>query len=513
METTGLHRMPAKPAKIAVLIILIFVLNPMTGLGADSRAQKIDELMSEFESERHFQGAVLVAEDGQVLYEKAFGMADFENRVANTPGTKFRIASMSKQFAAALAMIFIREGKLGLNDHVGDFFPDYPGQAGSTITVHHLLSHTSGIIQGSPLKGAYAENKNRFNTRDELLSCFQDSALLFEPGTGYQYSNYNYNLLAMILEKVGGKSYPELLQTKIFDPLHMSSTGVKENDSVAPPFATGYEYGLLKDPEIADYTHPSMSLGAGDIYSTVGDLYRWDQALYADQLISDSIKQLMFTPYTNRYGYGWQIMNFPVGNGGDSISVVFHDGANPGYESIIVRIPQDGRLVVILCNGNEPWLHIKLARPKYDIAPTILAVLYDKEYQLPRKSAAQAIAVEDTLADDYDIEKGFTELYTMNREEYVFDAEEFYCVGLCYAWEKMYHKTRGFLKIAVEELSVDHLSNAWQCHNVYGESLFMSGLVEEGCAQFERSLELNPGNSFAVRALKAAEPYRKSTGE
>ena len=155
------------------------------------------------------------------------------------------------------------------------------------------------------------------------------------------------------------------------------------------------------------------------------------------------------------------------------------------------------------------WQLARHLEQEYEITPAILAVLHDYEYQLPRKSAAYTIAVRDTLSEAYGIEEGFAELMSRHPNEYSFAAEEFYCVGLCFAWKKVFHKTRAFLKIAVEELGVDHLPNAWQCHNVYGESLFMLGLIDAGCAQFERSLELNPGNSFAVQALKAAEPYRK----
>ncbi len=212
----------------------------------------------------------------------------------------------------------------------------------------------------------------------------------------------------------------------------------------------------------------------------------------------------------NGFGYGWQIGNVPTGFAGDSVSALFHDGGTPGYESIIVRVPKDELLLVILSNANEPWLHMRLARPKSDIAPAILAILYDHDYQIPRQSAAYAIAVADTMADDYDIEQGFADMRSRHGDEYCFDAEEFYCVGLSYVWKKVYSKASAFLKIAIDDLGVDRLPNAWQCHNVYGESLLMTGSIEAACVQFERSLELNPGNSYAVRALKAAEPYRKT---
>jgi CubicO group peptidase (beta-lactamase class C family) len=495
---------------VGIAVLAIALISNLGAQTTEGKTRQIGKLMKAFSAERNFSGVVLVAQSGEVLFEEAYGLADIESQIPNTPDTKFWIASVSKQFAATVAMLLVQEGKLRLDHCIGDFFPDYPEPAGREITIHHLLTHTSGIIQGSPLKGAFADNKSRLNTRDELRSYFQDSALLFSPGTGYQYSNYNYNLLAMIMEKVTGQDYSLLLQTQIFDSLGMTSSGVEEIDSVSSPYATGYAYELLRDPAKAEHTHPSMSLGAGDIYTTAGDLYLWDQALYNNRFLSDSIKHIMFTPHANGYGYGWQIGDFPVGSKGDSISVLFHDGGTPGYESIIIRIPMDELLVIILSNANEPWLHMRLARPKFDIAPAILAILYDYDYQTPRRSAAYAIAVEDTLADHYDIEKGFEEMQSEHGAEYCFDAEEFYCVGLCYAWKRGFHKTRAFLKIAVEDLGVDHLPNPWQCHNVYGEALFMTGFIEAGCAQFERSLELNPGNSFAVRALKTAEPYRET---
>ena len=496
---------------VSATVLLVSALAPiLSAQEAEEHTQRIGRLMDLFASERDFSGAVLVAQSGKVFFKGAYGLANIDNRIFNTVDTKFWIASMSKQFAAATAMLLVQEGKLRLDNCISDFLPDYPEPAGREITLHHLLTHTSGIMQDNPLQGAYAENKNRCNTRDELRSYFQDSTLLFSSGTGYQYSNFNYNLLVMMMEKASGTTYGELLRTLVLEPLRMTNTGIEMIDSVPPPYAIGYTYGLLEDPKIAEHSHPSMSLGAGDIYTTVGDLYLWDQALSNSKLLSYSIKQTMFTPYANGFGYGWQIGGFPAGSAGDSVSALFHDGGTPGYESIIICIPNDKLLVVILSNANEPWLHMRLARPRFDIAPAILAILYDHDYQIPRRSAAYAIAVADTMADDYDIEKSYAELKSKHGDEYCFDAEEFYCVGLCYAWKQVFHKTRSFLKIAVEYLGVDNLLNAWQCHNVYGESLFMLGQINAGCAQFERSLELNPGNSVAIQALKAAEPFRNA---
>jgi len=513
MKITDACKSRVQPGYVAIVAMIALCLTATSGKSADRRTEQLDELMKRFHTERGFHGAVLVAEQGEIIYQHAYGMASIEEQTPNSTTTRFWIASMSKQFTAAMIMLLVEEGKLHLDDHPGDFFSDYPESTGQAITIHQLLTHTSGIIQDDPLQGDFAENMHRPNTRGELRSYFINSDLLFTPGDGYQYSNYNYNLLAMIVENIRGKTHAENLQELIFNPVGMANSGVNTEGEVIPSVATGYEYQLLKDPGVAKLTDPSMCLGSGDIYSTVGDLYLWDQALYSERLLSDSSKQPMFTPYAEGYGYGWQIRAFPLGTGKDSIPAIFHDGAGPGHEGIIIRIPQDERLVVILSNGNEPWLHMRLARPKYEIAPAILAILYDREYQFPRRSAAYALAVKDTLSEDYSIEEGYAELRSRHLNEYAFDAEEFYCIGLCFAWDKKFQKTSEFLKIAVEELGVDHLPNAWQCHNVYGESLFMLGQIEPGCVQFERSLELKPDNSFALNALKAAEPYRNKVEE
>ncbi len=277
---------------VAAAILLTALNSSSAAFGREEQVQEIARLMDAFGSQRHFSGVALVAQSGKVLFQGAYGLADVRTQVPNTVDTKFWIASMSKQFAAAVSMLLVQEGKLRLDDRISNFLPDYPKPAGDEITLHQLLTHTSGIMQDAPLQGAYAKNKDRYNTRDELRSYFQDSSLLFSPGTGFQYSNYNYNLIVMMMEKTSATTYRELLRTRVFAPIGMNNSGVEVLDSVTPPYATGYTYGLLEDPEIAEHTHPSMSLGAGDMYTTVGDLYLWDQALSGDEFLSDSLKHI-----------------------------------------------------------------------------------------------------------------------------------------------------------------------------------------------------------------------------
>lgn len=480
-----------------------------TGWCAEDQAQQIKELMQRFSSERLFSGVVLVAEAGEIIFEGVYGLADIGAKISVTPQMSFCIGSMSKQFAAMAAMQLVERGKLKLDDPVTKYLPDYPPATGDHITIHHLLSHTSGIPQDNPLTGAFAENEHRPNTRQEMLSYFQDSALLFAPGEGFQYSNFNYNLLVMIMEEVTGQTYPQLLREMILEPLHMNATGIAGIDTPDRQLAIGYEYQLLREPAAVRRSDPSTCMGAGDLFSNTHDLLLWDRALYTNVLLSDSLREILFTPYANGFGYGWQVGRYPVGDGSDSVAAIYHDGGVPGYQSIIIRIPEDRRLLVVLSNGNEPWIHTRLSRVRQDVAPAVLAALYNRPVTFPKRSAAYELAVADTIAGSPAINDGFARLVRDDPDDYAFDPEEFYCVGLSCAWDKRYNKAVEFLKIAVEELGVDNLADAWQCHNVYGESLFMLGMIEPGCAQFERSLELKPNNPFAVRALKAAEPYRK----
>ena len=505
--TKTIHSFSLFTATIISVMILC-----QSGWCGDNRTQQIGELMERFSSERCFSGVVLVAEAGEIIFEGSYGVADIGAKIPVAPQMSFCIGSMSKQFAAMVAMQLVEKQQLKLDATVTKYLPEYPSASGDRITVHHLLSHSSGILQDNPLVGAFAKNKQRANTRDEMLSYFQDSALLFAPGEGFQYSNFNYNLLVMIMEEITGKPYPQLLREMILDPLHMSATGTTGVDSPDQQLALGYEYRLLQEPLVAPPSDPSTCLGAGDLFANAHDLLIWDKALYTDVLLSESMRETMFTPRLNGFGYGWQVGKYPIGDGKDSVAAIFHDGGIPGYQSIIIRIPEDRRLLVILSNGSEPWIHTRLSRVRQDVAPAILAVLYNRPYVFHRKSAAYELAVADTVSGGSSVADGFARLAQVRPDDYSFDPEEFYCVGLSFAWDKRYDKAVEFLKIAVEKLGVDQMAEAWQCHNVYGESLFMLGMIEPGCAQFERSLELKPNNTFAVRALKAAEPYRKNSG-
>lgn len=501
---------------LSVLRLITIVLSVALVPGAASRAdtgvsERIDRLMQRYHSHRHFHGAVLVAEDGKVIYSKAFGLANIEDGIPNTLTTRFGLASVSKQFTSMLVLQLVESGKLSLDGAVTDYFPGYPAKPGDRITIHHLLTHTSGIYQDSPTEGKRASRRLEDHCRDVLMEYFKDHELLFEPGAGFQYSNFNYNLLAIIAEAVSGTSYEELLRQMIFDPLGMKNTCVGMKNGPGSIAATGYDYDFLGAPRIVDITHESVSIGAGDLYSTAEDLFLWDQALYTDTLLSERYREMLFTPYTDvGYAYGWQVGTYPVNDSGDSITAIYHDGGSEGVQCCIYRLVEDRKLFIILSNHREPWIHIRLSRPKEDMAPNIIRALYSGDHELPGRSAAHEIALAAEDSGDGVIGAEYERLGRSSSGDYSFDADEFYNVGLSYLWKSKIRNAYEFLKIAVDKLGVDHLGYAWQCYAVFGEAAVKCKQFDEAIQILEKSLHLNPANRSATYWLNMAKMSKRN---
>ena len=202
-------------------------------------------------------------------------------------------------------MDFDEEGKLDLNGTVSDYIPDYKGKLGDSITIHQLLTHTSGILTSLDAEEEAVQEKLHHELRD-IIGYAESADLYFKPGTGFRYSNIAYNMLAYIIEKVTGKKFEVVLKEKILDPAGLHNTSHFKNALIEHNMARGYEYKLLQGLENATYYDDSYPLGPGSLCSTVEDLYLFDRALYTDKLISDEYKTRIFTPAsTGKYGYGW----------------------------------------------------------------------------------------------------------------------------------------------------------------------------------------------------------------
>ena len=272
-----------------------------------AKVDKLDKLISAYAEYGKFNGSVLVAEKGKVIYKKGFGLADMEWNIPNQPDTKHRLGSITKQFTAMSIMQLVEQGKLKLDVPISTYLPDYPKKNGDVITIHHLLTHSSGIPNMTSFPGFVKDVMRNSYSPVQLVNMSADSTLQFKPGERFAYSNSGYILLGYIIEKVTGKSYEQVLQENIFTPLKMNNTGYDHHGTLLKNRASGYEKNGRRYVN-ANFIDMSVPHAAGALYSTVEDLYLWDQALYGNQLLRKENMDLLFTKHIPSGGSSIMVM-------------------------------------------------------------------------------------------------------------------------------------------------------------------------------------------------------------
>lgn len=323
-------------------------------------AQPIDTIasyLSNLEKQNQFSGVVLIAQNNSMLFHQAYGLANQELNVKNHEHTKFRIASVTKQFTAALVLKLQEQGLLTINDTISKFIPEYPN--GHVITLHHVLSHTAGLarIQEIPDIGNILRIPH---TKAEMVDLFKDRPSKFNPSDFYDYSNAGYLLLTYIIELVTEKSFGQVLQKLILIPAGMHESGSDDNALILKDRASGYS---LVDNQLQNGTYIDMPLcgGSGGMYATAYDLYRWNQALYSGKIINLNSSKQMLTSHTNnltafegcigwdlsyaQYGYGIRVGTLANGNHLSS-----HEGIFNGFCSNIIHIFESNIDIIILSN-------------------------------------------------------------------------------------------------------------------------------------------------------------------
>lgn len=291
--------------------------------------------------------SLLVVRDGKPIIRRSYGMANLEGRIAAMPTTNFRLASLTKQFTAAAILLLAEDGKLTLDDRVRKWLPSLPSAVDS-VTITHLLTHTSGIV-------AYEDviprgTKTQLHDADVLRLLESQDSTYFKPGSSYRYSNSAYALLALIVERASGRTFATFLNERVFLPLGMAQTvAYQEGISTVSHRAFGYTMKggawTRKDQSIT-----SAVLGDGGIYSSIDDLAKWNAALYDSRLLSDESRRLAFSPHTAtdqpdvKYGFGWRITG----------ETLWHSGETSGFRNVIVRYPSRRLTVVLLTNRDNP---------------------------------------------------------------------------------------------------------------------------------------------------------------
>ncbi|WP_342315755.1 serine hydrolase domain-containing protein [Lysobacter sp. FW306-1B-D06B] len=311
-----------------------------------SMQDHIDALMRQYDGP--VPGAsVLVLRDGDAVVRRTYGMADLEAGVAATPATHYRLASISKQFTATAVLLLAQDGRLGLDDPVRRWLPSLPAAA-DTVTIRHLLTHTSGLIDYEDVMDP--ADPRQVHDADVLRLLESQDRTYFAPGAGYRYSNSGYALLALIVERASGQRYAQFLRERIFLPLHMDdAVAFEAGISQVRDRAYGYSFvdGAWKR---TDQSTTSAVLGDGGIYASIDDLAKWDAALYDGRLLPVETSRAAFTPATQtddpdvQYGFGWRITG----------ETLWHSGESIGFRNVIVRWPKRHLTVVVLTNRDDP---------------------------------------------------------------------------------------------------------------------------------------------------------------
>ena len=321
---------------------------PVTAPRTTLRNAAIDRLMQRYEGEAP-GASLLVLKDGTALVARGYGRSDLEQAIEAGPATAYRLASVSKQFTAASILLLAQDGKLAIDDQARRWLPALP-PAADAITLRHLLTHTSGLVDYEDLMAEPYDGQIRDAGVLALLA--KEDRLYFPPGSAYRYSNSAYALLALVVERASGMAYPDFLRTRIFQPLGMNdSLAYVQGGPDVPHRAWGYS-GTDDHWQRTDQSSTSAVLGDGGIYSSIDDLAHWDAALYDDRLLSDASRALAFSPqvevtgepYRAHYGFGWRIT-------GDTL---WHSGETIGFRNVIVRWPAQRLTVVLLSNRNDP---------------------------------------------------------------------------------------------------------------------------------------------------------------
>jgi CubicO group peptidase (beta-lactamase class C family) len=331
--------------RLAIFLILIPAADCIAQTKTNVDVARMEQIIQSYVPQQ-FMGSVLVAEDGKILLDKGYGFANLEWQIPNTPTTKFRLGSITKQFTAASILLLEERGKLKVEDPVKKYMPDAPA-TWDKITIFNLLTHTSGIPNFTSFPD-YRDTEAVATTPEKLVARFRDKPLDFEPGTKWSYSNSGYVLLGYLLEKISGQTYSNFVQQNIFAPLGMKDSGYDSNFAVIERRAAGYSR-FMNSSVNAGFIHMSIPFSAGALYSTTEDLLRWEQGLFGGKLLKPESLAKMTTPFKEDYAFGLVVTSK------DGHKRIVHGGGIEGFNTSLTYFLDDKLVVAVLANLNGPF--------------------------------------------------------------------------------------------------------------------------------------------------------------
>lgn len=481
------------------LWIVILFFTAVTNVVAQNKQKELDNFFSTLSQNQQFNGNVLIAENGTIVYEKSFGYADFSTKRPNTANTSFPIASITKTFTSTAILQLKEKGKLQLEDAVIKILSDFPYP---DITIKQLLSHTAGLpIYDSLFFLLIHDHPDTVFLNRDLIPAFisQKAALVFKAGNDFSYNNVNYNILALIIEKISGLSFESYLKKYIFNPAGMTNTSLsnffyRKDNNLSKRYRLKY---LFSDKlEWVDTSAEFKIMyrlnfqGHGDIISTVNDLLKYDMALYNGRLLSDASLKEAFTPVllndgrnnVERYGLGW-INKEDTSMG----KIVEHDGGLPGGRSILLRNITRHQSIILFDNT---------ANNVIPIAYDALRILNDEKIGKPKKSAARIYGIALAYNGLKAAHKVLTKI-TGDTLNYYLSENEFNSLGYAFSSN---NKNAEALTAFKQNTQLFPLS--WNVYDSYGEALLNNGKKEEAIKMYQKSVELNPDNENGKKVLQ-----------
>jgi len=476
--------MITKVISAIALISLLFV--SITQATNETKKEQIQKLIESYQLQGTFNGSVLVAQKGEVIYSGGVGSANLEWKVKNTSYTKFYLASITKTFTSVTVMKLIDQGKLSLDTKLSDVLNWYRLDTGNKITIRHLLNHSSGIpnyfvLRGKTVDDVMKEFGNGPIDKLAFARKYCQGDLEFEPGSKWNYNNSAYFLLGLIIEQVSGKSYENAVSDFIFKPLGMSNSGdIQPNQyQVVPEIATGYMRSFT-DFTLPPYWNMSTAFGAGSLYSTVTDLLKYDRALYDPNFLSKASYDAMFTPGLNNYGCGWELRESPIGKDKAVKKIRTHEGFLFAWHTRFYQIPDDQYLIVILSNGGSA--------PLENICSGITDILYDRQ-SVPMKplianflyDAFKNKSVKSALEQCRDY-------FLKEKDKWDFSEFELNHLGY-YALQSDPESS-----VSIFKFIIDIFPESWNAWDSYGEALANVGEKQLAIDAYQKSVQLNPEN-------------------
>ncbi|MBN3526779.1 serine hydrolase domain-containing protein [Paenibacillus apiarius] len=350
-----------------------------TTVSIQGTALYLKQYMNALSRNGHFNGAALVAHQGNILLCDGYGMANWEHEAPNSPHTKFRIGSITKGFTALAIMQLQELGLLSVHDAISGYLPGYP--RGDEITLHHLLTHTSGIPDYAGLPDYWERTMRLYSPIEQTIASFQHEPLQFVPGERTSYTSSSFILLSAVIEKVSGLSFADYIAKRICLPLGMKDSGVENGRTLLKHFASGYS--VCGEIIPAEYVDMSISLGGGGMYSTIADLYKWDRALYTEALISHESLRHIFGPYSPIFGgYGWVVTEEMIG--GTKRKRAAHHGTMNGFCADFNRFVNDELVVIVLSNVN--------ITPVERVSGDLARIVFGEELAVPATMTAIELA-------------------------------------------------------------------------------------------------------------------------